>query len=250
MPPKKRKRFDLDELEAEISATEELIATLDDCVERCFRSGIRLDTFPENILIAVTVLKYGLQFVQDILLAFEAVPDNCGPWREEIIIQMLNFMQRTEDGVPRNSERASIVHSFLKIFSKRKKAKGPREATRTFSRILSNENTSPEVDSALQTPLLFSGSIAPPTNLCLVCGGNLHVNNKPTMVTLYHIDGPLPFVKVELRCRSCQINYGIAKYGNIMHGYRYYDQLGIIEASNTVYIDRLLMEMFVALRYA
>ena len=203
-----------------------------------------VNTLPEDVLIAATVLKYGFQFVQNILLIFEVVPENCGPWREEILMQLLLSM--TEGKKNFNSELVPIVRSFMQTFRKRTSEclTGP---TAVLSRVLRN-NKSLEGDTHSLSSPVAAGCIAPPTNLCFVCGGSLHVNNKPTVVTLYHISGPLPFFKVELRCRACQINYSITKHGNNMHGYRYYDQLGIIEASNTVYIDRLLMETFVALR--
>jgi len=246
MPPKKRKLLDLDQLEAEFTTSHQLISGLEELVEQCFSSGICLDALPENVLIAVTVLKYGFQFVKDIMLAFESVPGSCGPWQEEIIMQLVASMTKGNGNL--NPQQILIIRSFMQLYLKRYTIKYPTAATTVFSRVLCN-NVSPEVDQVHPPQCsVVAGCIAPPTNLCFVCGGNLHANNKPTMVTLYHVSGPLPFLKVELRCRTCQINYSITKHGNSMHGYRYYDHLGIIEASNSVYIDRLLMEIFVALR--
>jgi len=94
---------------------------------------------------------------------------------------------------------------------------------------------------------IFAGCIAPATKVCFVCGGNLQKNNKPSCVTYYLASGPLPFLKVELRCRVCKLNYGISKFGNTTGGLKYYDRAGIVEASD-VYIDRLVMDMFASLR--
>ena len=96
---------------------------------------------------------------------------------------------------------------------------------------------------------LFAGCIAPPTKVCTVCGGNLQKHNKPSCVTYFLASGPLPFLKVELRCRACNLNYGISKFGNTKDGFKYYDRAGIIEASDVVYIDRLVMDLFTSLRY-
>lgn len=68
-------------------------------------------------------------------------------------------------------------------------------------------------------------------------------------VTYYLASGPLPFLKVELRCRMCKVNYGIVKHGNSDDGYQYYNShLGVVEASDAVYIDRLVMAMYTSLR--
>ena len=69
------------------------------------------------------------------------------------------------------------------------------------------------------------------------------------MVTYFLTSGTLPFLKVELRCLSCGVNCGIVKYGNNTDGYKHYDSPGVIEASDVVYIDRLVMAMFTSLRY-
>ena len=47
----------------------------------------------------------------------------------------------------------------------------------------------------------------------------------------------------------CDLNYGITKYGNKKEGYVYYRDLGVIEATYMVYVDRLLMTTFKSLRY-
>ena len=76
---------------------------------------------------------------------------------------------------------------------------------------------------------LFTGCISPPTKSCFVCHGRLTKHNQLSLVTYYLPNGPLPFLKVELHCRICDLNYEITKYGNGKEGYVYYRDLGVIE---------------------
>ena len=68
------------------------------------------------------------------------------------------------------------------------------------------------------------------------------------MATYFTVSGAIPVKKVELRCRSCNMNYGITKYGSSESGYEYYPSLGTAEASDVAYIVRLLMNLFASLR--
>ena len=70
-------------------------------------------------------------------------------------------------------------------------------------------------------PSSFGGCLAPPTAACYSCNGPLHKNNKPIMATYFTVSGAIPVKKVELRCRSCNVNYGITKYGSSESGYEY-----------------------------
>ena len=102
--------------------------------------------------------------------------------------------------------------------------------------------------TATDESLPFAGCIAPPTKICFVCDQEFQKHNNPYLVMCYLASGPLPFLKVELHCRTCEIKYGIVKHGN-KERYKHYKNVGDIEASNVVYIGHLVMAMFTSLRY-
>lgn len=52
--------------------------------------------------------------------------------------------------------------------------------------------------------MLFLG---PPTNVCFTCSHTLHVHNRPSTVIGFGLNGPLPALKLTLRCTRCCINY-------------------------------------------
>lgn len=236
MPSKKRKVFDLDNLDVILGKTQQWVTELNDSVERCFTSGIDIDFLHEDVLIAITVMKFGFQFLQDTFLALEAVPENCGPWQKEILLQMLSSMRGSKN---LSHQQEQIVYCLIKKMGKGANGYATFDVNnKIWCRVLSNKK---------QT-LSAIGCMAPPTKLCYFCSELLQKNNTPSVVTMFAPCGPMPFFKVELRCRSCKINYGITKFGNTTNGYKYYDHIGIIEASNMVYIDRLVMEQFGALR--
>lgn len=63
-----------------------------------------------------------------------------------------------------------------------------------------------------QARMLF---LAPPTNFCLRCGSLLSTHNKPTTVICYTQNGPLPAMKIILRCDKCGTNYRYVRNYNI-----------------------------------
>ena len=67
-----------------------------------------------------------------------------------------------------------------------------------------------------QTPhLLFLG---PPTNVCFACSHTLHVHNHPSTVIVFDLNGPLPALKLTLRCTRCCINYRYYTHSHVhMH---------------------------------
>lgn len=61
--------------------------------------------------------------------------------------------------------------------------------------------------------------------------------------------GPMSFIKVELRCRSCKLNYASSKWGNSSEGYEYYSTLNdTAKASDVVYIDSHVMDIYISLK--
>ena len=61
--------------------------------------------------------------------------------------------------------------------------------------------------------------LSPPLDSCLMCAGTLTTHNQPTVCICYTPDGPIPAVKITLRCQKCSINY---RYGFVVST-EYYD---------------------------
>ena len=49
--------------------------------------------------------------------------------------------------------------------------------------------------------------LAPPVDKCISCAHRLTTHNSPTVVICYTCDGPLPALKMTLRCDNCGINH-------------------------------------------
>lgn len=247
MPQSKKRKinFNLDDVEEAETEKRREILELHKAVEDCSidESVGHLDI---EKIIGFAVIKFGLNFVENVLSVLTVVPEESGPWRNEIINSQLNFLTGNRDKLTYEQE-----YIVKKISESNKYKYGllgqEREShyNRVFSQILANY---PDHSSQYSSGL-FAGCIAPPTKVCFFCNNELQKNNKPIRVTIYFASGPLPLLKVELRCRSCKINYGIVKHGNTTEGYEYYRSLGIVEASDVVYIDRLVMAMYTSLRY-
>ena len=52
--------------------------------------------------------------------------------------------------------------------------------------------------------MLFLG---PPTEVCFKCSKMLQTHNQPTEILCFNLSGPIPALKITLRCTSCAINY-------------------------------------------
>ena len=59
----------------------------------------------------------------------------------------------------------------------------------------------------LATKVAHTAFLGPPTIKCLVCSKGLSIHNDPSTVILFGLHGPLPAIKITLRCDSCMINY-------------------------------------------
>lgn len=49
--------------------------------------------------------------------------------------------------------------------------------------------------------------LGPPVATCYACNGQLLTHNPPTSILCYGLDGPLPALKITLRCGTCGLNY-------------------------------------------
>ena len=68
--------------------------------------------------------------------------------------------------------------------------------TRVLTKIYLPSNGSPHT--------LF---LAPPVTACIRCASKLSAHKKPTAVICYTCTGPMPAVKITLRCDKCGTNY-------------------------------------------
>jgi len=256
MPGGKKRKIncDYDELERSLFLEKEIC----EAFEKINITNSNLD--PEKI-IGFAAIKLGFAFVENLLAVLKVVPEESGPWREEIASLLLAMVEGRKT---LNTEEKYMLK--MACHSSKFKSALTGQAlesyyTHIFSQLVIRNETycntnfeasdQPPSTGAAALPWeeqIFAGCIAPPTKVCFVCRGNLQKHNKPSCVTYYLASGPLPILKVELRCRVCKLNYGISKFGNTNGGLKYYDRAGIVEASDAVYIDRLMMDMFASLR--
>ncbi|CAB4032328.1 Hypothetical predicted protein, partial [Paramuricea clavata] len=90
----------------------------------------------------------------------------------------------------------------------------------------------------------FNCMMTPPVDLCLYCRKPLSTNNKPNKATLFTLSGPIPCTKLRLRCRECDVQYGICSIRD-KTGEHLYPKLHrplLVEASNVNYVDAALYE--------
>lgn len=182
-------------------------------------------------LLKILVVTFGFTFVEDLRLVMTVVPNECGPWHRELVLELFSFVRKsalTETEV--NAVDACLSGNFV-----------PSPASCHHYKCV--------LDKLQHIRLSYGGCFSPPTSVCYRCGNDLVKNNKPSIVSFYTTEELLPMKKVDLRCRQCQINYGITKYGNSKDGYIYYPQLRrYAEASDVCFLDRLVMNMFASLR--
>lgn len=60
--------------------------------------------------------------------------------------------------------------------------------------------------------------LSPPLDSCSVCTSILTTHNQPTVYICYTPDGPIPAIKITLRCKNCSINYRYVSIAIIIHG--------------------------------
>lgn len=100
----------------------------------------------------------------------------------------------------------------------------------------------------------YTAFLGPPTTVCLNLSCNRHPLSSytsPTKITLYDISGPRPASKISLRCSNCKVNYNYSMFGNkTLNGERYYDdEREYVEASDLVFVNRGVHQLFATLRY-
>ena len=95
--------------------------------------------------------------------------------------------------------------------------------------------------TTLQKGTPYNLFLSPPLDNCLLCGSILQAHHAPTPVVCYTLNGPLPALKLILRCEGCSINYRYEQYGNSKEGYKYYAKpQPMVHCSQLAYMDRNL----------
>ena len=184
-----------------------------------------------SMLIILLSLKYDYRLIHDMIQVSKVVPMECGPWRRPLCMELLQLIRT----LPSSAEEVMSAILACNVSNT-----GGQTAPYydVLKKVLKKEQNVP-----------FAGCLAPPTSICLQCHCSLQKLNNPSLVTLYTAVGPIPLKKVDLRCRSCKITYGITKYGCMELGYKYYDKVGpAAEASVWCYVDRVVMSQFTSLR--
>ena len=86
----KRKRTVDDNLDDEFCDTNNnMISILKDAVDKFYLSTESFVNFSKAELISVMYLKFGFDFVEDLRLVLSVVSEECGPWRNEMVVDLL-----------------------------------------------------------------------------------------------------------------------------------------------------------------
>ena len=97
----------------------------------------------------------------------------------------------------------------------------------------------------------FVKMMAPPVHHCLNCKQPLSLNNKPTKVTLFTLQGPIPSTKLRLRCSECAVQYGVCSFSDKSAEHLYPKSMRppLVEASNVCYLEKGLYEWIPSFGY-
>lgn len=247
MSTRKKARVDFDALSDDDPSPEltgrEMLLEIMKSADRFSISNSAWASSSDSDFLYFLSVKLGLQFVDDLRLVLSVVPVECGPWRQQILVDLLESVRQLD---MTTEEREAATTCVLRGISIDPLVPLASQYELALQKALPSHMTHDQIRNEV-----YGGCLAPPTTSCYSCDAALQKNNPPVYVNLYTSTGAIPMKKVELRCRVCNINYGMAKYGNKEMGYKYYSSLrAVAEASDICYIDRLVMNMFCALRYA
>lgn len=178
---KKRHRFNINQVE-EKNNLPSILSKIDSIMKTTTAEGICkcTESLEEQKILSLLSLILGYKCMEDIINVLNVVPNECGPWREELATDMLHLL---------NSEVNSAV---LKVLM------------RCQTSLLLNKSV--DYFDSLQRILIhcaddydhegiFAGCLAPPVDACISCGGCLQKSNSPSLVTLFTIKGPVPLKK-------------------------------------------------------
>lgn len=192
----------------------------------------------------VLVSRLGLEGLDSLRSAFQAVPEAFFSKKASFVTKIVNSALQVS-----NKECITEAECETFMFLCLNKCKSYLHR-KSHSQGFQDELTQLTAKSGIG----FNGFLAPPVMYCLnvSCEGRkLATYHEPTNVTLFTIDGPRPASKITLKCPKCSTNYSYSKYGNKLScGDRYYNQeREFVEASDVVYLDRKLYQLFASLKY-
>ena len=189
------------------------------------------------------VCRLGLDGLDALRSAMQSVP-------EAFLARKVSFVTDIVNIVLKDNEKQCISEAecdtLISVCSTRSKAFFQRK---THYRAFEKEQT----QLTAMTGKGYNGFLAPPVICCLNVGRSgrkLVSYAEPTNVTIFSFDGARPGSKITLKCSMCNTNYGYSMYGNKMvNGSRCYDkERDLVEASDVVFVERKLYQMFVSLR--
>ena len=113
MPGKKRKLFDLDEIEQEYEEAQCRTLELVNATERLvsLSSGSSFTNLSIDTVMAMAIVKFGLRFVQDVRIVLDVIPVQCGPWREEIVFRLFKLLRPSQR--PLSSAEEAVLRFSL-----------------------------------------------------------------------------------------------------------------------------------------
>ena len=186
----------------------------------------------------------GLEGVDLLRTAMQLVPESYVERRPLLVRDIVNTVLQQNGKVPLNETQCNAMIGLLKLkcnkFLNRKAH--PNAYDEELLDLTNRQHTG------------YNAFLGPPTTKCfnVKCHGkSLSLYNTPTNVTIFTLNGPRPGSKVILKCSHCNTNYGYSKYGNkLTSGERFYENhRQFIEASDVVFVDQDLHQLFTSLRY-
>lgn len=128
----------------------------------------------------------------------------------------MNFMNYRIDYIH------EILDTALNLSIEKSDLKAVVDTCSKFDDLLRNVGTPPQEilwEATLKYGQPRTMFLAPPVGHCLRCTSPLSTHNKPSIVICYTQIGPLPAMKIILRCDKCGTNY---RYSMVLTYYMLY----------------------------
>lgn len=134
--------------------------------ERYFDSRNPEELSDDTKLLPLLYLQFGFDFVEQLRLVFSVVPIQCGPWRKELTIDLL---QRVRKNCDLSESEVKAVNVCLKS----------NLASPTHMQLQPQYSQSRLALEKMELDTnVYGGCICPPTCHCYSCGNELAKNNK------------------------------------------------------------------------
>lgn len=202
------------------------------------------------------VVILGLKGIDAFRQAQQLVPPSFANTREKYITKIVNSI--LDEEIIQSSNYDFLMKMYLAIptFSKQKPTvDGYISELQEISLSTSKAHTvfiAPPVSTCIQSSCSLQNVPGRLYNCRLITHnihiGSLYVHNNEVDVTVFDVIGPIPGVKVSLRCRECSTNYNYNYYGNRTSKMNYARNSELIELSDVAYATQNLHKWFTALR--